>query len=92
MPAPTFIVEYTDGSNETIKLLPKAQLAYEREKKRSLRDDVASLTEMYELAWYAAGKPDDSLVAWIERVESVEPEGDEEDDANRPTSPSKSHD
>lgn len=95
MPAPRFTIEYEDGSSEEIKLQPKAQIAYESELGRSLRDDIESLTQMYELAWYAAGKPDGSLAKWVERVEAIAPADDGEADEDgetetRPTSRSKS--
>lgn len=90
MAAPKFTIEYTDGSTGEVKLLPKAQLAYESETGKSLRDEVSSLTEMYQLAWFAAGKPEGSLEAWIEKVEALLPVEDEEEDAPRPTSRSKS--
>lgn len=87
MAAPTFIIEYIDGSAEEVKLLPRAQIAYEAETKRSLRGDVESLTELYRLAWYAAGKPDGSLQEWAEKIESLSSadENTEEGDGDRPT-------
>ncbi len=90
MPAPKFTIAYEDGSTEVVRLLPKAQLKYEKETKRSLREDVGSITEMYELAWYAAGKPDGNLEAWVERVEEiVAPEEEEDDEGHEvPTSTS----
>lgn len=91
MAAPKFKVEYLDGSADSIALLPKAQLAYERETKRSLRDDIASITHLYELAWYAAGKPDGSLDSWVDRVESIVAEDEEsENESNPPTSTAES--
>jgi hypothetical protein len=92
MPAPKFTIEYTDGTTEDIKLLPKAQLAYEAETGRSLREDIESITQMYELAWYAAGRPEGGIEKWIENVEAIVPEDDEEDGAERPTSPDQSLD
>jgi len=94
MPAPTFTIEYTDGRTEDVKLLPKAQLAYEATTGRSLRDEVESITQMYELAFFACGQPGGDLSAWIENIEAILPEDDEEegDDTERPTSPSKSLD
>lgn len=89
MAAPTFIVEYVDGNAEEVKLLPRAQIAYEKEQKKSLRSDFDSLTDLYRLAWYACGKPDDKMENWIENVESVEPVEDEDSD---PTSPEPSSD
>lgn len=91
MAAPTFKIEYESGEVEEVRLLPKAQLRYEAETRRSLRDDIASITEMYEIVWYAKGKPDGKLSDWIENVVSVDPVEDE-DDEDRPTSPSNSPD
>lgn len=88
MAVPTFNIIHTDGTKDEVKLLPLAQMRYEKETKRSLIGEVGSLSEMYELAWYAAGKPG-KLMEWIETVEAVEP-GDE-DDAD-PTSTEQSPD
>lgn len=79
MAAPTFKIAYTDGREEEIKMLPKAQIAYERETKRSLRDEVQSLTELYELVWYAAGRPG-TFDDFIESLEGVESDSDEDGD------------
>lgn len=96
MPAPTFTIEYTNGETQEIKLLPKAQLAYEAETGRSLRDDIESLTQMYELAFFAAGRPGGDLAQWIENVEAIAPTDTEEsegdDEGKRPTSPEASLD
>jgi hypothetical protein len=72
MPAPKFKVEYVDGSEEEVKLLPKAQVEYERETKKSLGEGFGeSLEEVYNLAWFAAGKPNGSLDSWLDSVEAV---------------------
>jgi len=93
MPAPRFNIEYTDGRSEEVKLLPKAQLAFEKETGKSLGEDFGGMvSDLYLLAWFAAGSPDGSMDNWIENVEAVSgvdnEEGDEGDDPKAPSTES----
>lgn len=88
MPAPQFTIEYTDGTKDQVKLLPKAQLAFEKETGKSITENFGqSMRDLYLLAWYAAEKPQGTLEAWIENVEAVTGQDElEGDDAPKPAS------
>lgn len=80
MPAPRFNVEYVDGTEGEIKMLPVAQIRFERKEGKSLGGDFGeSVTDLYKLAWYAAGEPD-TFEDWLETVEAVSGQSDGEGD------------
>lgn len=89
MAQPKFKVEYEDGQVEEVAFSPKHQLRYEAETKKSLLGDVNRITDLYEMVWYAKGKPGNNLGDFFDRVVDITPLGSEEDaDEERPTSPS----
>lgn len=81
--APEFKVVFTDKTEQVVRMLPKAQIAYERKTKRSLKDDIANITEMYEMVWYAMGN-EGTFDDFIEDLEYVEAVGDDEDEVGEP--------
>lgn len=97
MPAPRFKIEYIDGREpDEVKLLPKAQLRFESKTGKSLGKDFGEkVSDLYSLAWFAAGEPGDSLEDWLEDIEAVtgvDVEGEDEAAAVDPPSPEVSPD
>lgn len=97
MPAPRFKIEFIDGREpEEVKLLPKAQLRFESETGRSLGGDFGQkVSDLYSLAWFAAGEPGDSLEEWLEDIEAVtgvDQDTGEDDTTGDPPSPEGSPD
>jgi hypothetical protein len=90
MPAPTFTVEFLDGRVEKVKLTPRAQVDYEAATGKPLTGMGGGdrpVSEMYELAWYAAGKPD-TYDTWLDGLEAILSEAEEqeaEESEARPT-------
>jgi hypothetical protein len=91
MAAPTFKVTYEDGRTEDVKLRPRAQIDYEEETGDAIvafDTDEMRVSKLYQLAWYAAGKPD-TFNDWVDSLDSVEIAGGEDADAEdsepRPT-------
>ena len=93
MPVPRFNLIYQDGTNEEVRMRPRAQIQYEADTGEPLFKDSDNIhmTTIYKMAWYAAGKPD-TLEIWADRLEDAEmiaaPDGEGEaatDEANPPT-------
>lgn len=82
MPAPRFKIEQTDGTEREVKMLPLAQIAYERETGKSLGGDFGEqVTDLYKLAWFADGAPGE-FDQWIEGIEAVTGVDQEEADGD----------
>lgn len=79
-----FRITSQDGTVEEVKVRPAALIAFEQDG-HSMQDEAKPVTNLYTLAFYALGKPDDDFEKWIATLDDLESIEEDGEGADLPT-------
>ena len=71
-------IETTDGSETTVPVRPRTQVAYERHFKSQLNSDIG-MEQLYWLGWHSSGTVE-KFDNWLNNVEAITAVVDNEED------------